>query len=73
MQHHELCPIPPEERMPDSTYCLWCEVIDKVQVRERERFADAWNRDSHAVRFNKAHDDLTPHGRVLKWIRTVEL
>jgi hypothetical protein len=42
-----------------------------IRADERERLAQKWSEDSHGVRFNHAHDDLTPHQRVLKWIRGI--
>lgn len=48
-------------------------ILERERERVRDLLVEAWDRDSHAVRFNKAGDDLTPHGRVRKWLRTVEL
>jgi hypothetical protein len=44
-----------------------------IRTDERERLVEAWDRDQHAVRFNKAHDDLTPQGRVKKWLKETDV
>lgn len=31
MRHDLLCPIPDEEWMPESVYCMWCEVIGQAR------------------------------------------
>lgn len=58
----------------DRLMWIAAEVDDlevKIRLDERERLAKQWSEDSHGVRFNHAHDDLTPHQRVLKWIRGI--
>lgn len=52
-----------------NTPCGYCDLIVQVEERLIEQLVEAWDRDSHAVRFNKAKDDLTPHGRVRKWLK----
>jgi len=71
MTHDPMCPIDPDQRMPKAVSCLWCEVIAKVRVDERERLALKWSEEGHGVRFNHAHDDMNPNQRVLKWIRGI--
>ena len=67
--HYRLC----EQYISgDGLPCI-CEVLDEHVADFRELLLLAWVRDSHAVRFNKAHDDLSPHARVAKWIQTVEV
>jgi hypothetical protein len=55
--------------------CLWSpnDIAAWRAVDMRDRLIEAWDRDNHAVRFNHGHDDLTPAGRVRKWLRTVAL
>lgn len=48
-------------------------IIPMIEAEMRERLVEAWLRDARDVHFNKAKDDLTPTGRVAKWMRTVEL
>ena len=37
MTHDPLCPVARGHRMPDATWCLWCDVIARVRADERKR------------------------------------
>lgn len=69
MGHYRLCE---QYTSGDDLPCI-CEILDEHAAEFRDRLWQAWGRDSHAVRFNKAGNDLTPHARVSKWIREVEV
>ena len=42
-----------------------------IRAAEKQRIVEAWGADGHAVRFNRAGDDLSPQNRIAKWLRNV--
>jgi hypothetical protein len=68
--HDPLCP---RNLWFRSTYTTCqCHLIRAVEQRQLAQLIESWGEDSHAVRFNHAHDDLTPHQRVRKWLQSHE-
>lgn len=55
---------------PDSPGLKWLRVpMERAVNAIVEAQVQAWWEDNHGVRFNHAHDDLTPAQRVAKWLR----
>jgi hypothetical protein len=55
---------------PHSPGLKWLRTpMEKAVNAIVEAQMQAWSEESHGVRFNHAHDDLTPHQRVLKWLK----
>lgn len=56
--------------LADVLAALTPEDVPHLAAQVLRDAADDWRGDGRGVMFNKAKDDLTPHQRVGKWLRT---